>query len=123
VLLKADHPSDSERLMSQAMDVCLDHQDRAYLGELLDVQGRARQAMGDLEGAEEALRSAMSTSLALGAMPARIRTATHLAELLHACGRTAAARDLLDKLLRPLDKKAPFPGLHRALALQTQLTP
>lgn len=123
VLLKAGLPSESDRLMSQAMDVCLDHQDRAYLGELLDVQGRARQAMGDLEGAEEALRSAMSTSLALGAMPARIRTATHLAELLHACGRTAAARDLLDKLLRPLDKKAPFSGLHRALALQTQLTP
>lgn len=120
-LLQAGHAAECDRLMSQAMDVCLDHQDRAYLGELLDVQGRARQALGDIEGAEDALRSAMSTSLALGAMPARIRTATHLAELLNASGRTRSARDLLDKTLRPLDKKAPFSGLHRALTLLEQL--
>ncbi len=121
LLLKAGHASESDRLMSQAMDVALDHQDRAYLGELLDVQGRARQAMGDLEGAEDALRSAMSTSLALGAVPARLHAATHLAELLHASGRTRAAREMLDKALRPLDKKAPFYGMHRALAVLDQL--
>lgn len=120
-LLLAGHAAECDRLMSQAMDVCLDHQDRAYLGELLDVQGRARQVMGDIEGAEDALRSAMSTSLALGAMPARIRAATHLAELLHASGRTRSARDLLDKIVRPLDKKAPFSGLHRAVKLLDQL--
>jgi transcriptional regulator with AAA-type ATPase domain len=122
LLLQAGHASESDRLMGQAMDVALDHQDRAYLGELLDVQGRARQAMGDLEGAEDALRSAMSTALALGAVPARVRAATHLAELLRDSGRARSARDLLDKTLKPLDKKAPFSGLHRALKLLEQLS-
>ena len=93
LLLQAGHASESDRLMGQAMDVALDHQDRAYLGELLDVQGRARQAVGDLEGAEDALRSAMSTALALGAVPARVRAATHLAELLRDSGRARSARD------------------------------
>jgi DNA-binding NtrC family response regulator len=99
LLLQAGHAAESDRLMSQAVDVALDNQDRAYLGELLDVQGRARQAMGDLEGAEDALRSAISISLALGAVPARLHAATHLAQLLHGCGRTRAARELLDKTL------------------------
>ena len=123
VLLAAGHPSECDRLMTQAMDVCLDHQDRAYLGELLDVQGRARQATGDLEGAEEALRSALSTATALGAVPARIRTTTHLAALLHQLGRTRAATELLDKLLRPLDKQSRFEGTHQALALRHQIAP
>ena len=88
---------------------------------LLDVQGRARRAMGDLDGAEEALRSAMSTALALGAVPARLRAATHLAQLLKDDGRVRPARDLLDKTLRAIDKKAPFSGLHRALQLMEGL--
>ena len=123
VLLEAGHPADSDRLMSQAMDVCLDHQDRAYLGELLDVQGRARQALGDFEGAEESLRSAMSTALALGAVPARIRATTHLAELLDQSGRRRSAFDVLDKMLRSFDKMTGFGGLNRALALRERLTP
>lgn len=122
-LLQAGHAADSDRLMSQAMDVCLDHQDRAYLGELLDVQGRARQALGDPEGAEESLRSAMSTALALGAVPARIRATTHLAELLDQSGRSRAALDMLDKLLKSLDKKTGFEGLNQALVLRARLTP
>ena len=123
LLLQSGHAAESDRLMSQAMDVALDHQDRAYLGELLDVQGRARQAMGDLEGAEDALRSAMSTALALGAVPARVHAATHLAELLHASGRTRAARELLDKVLRPLDHNAPFAGVKRAWEVRARLAP
>lgn len=122
VLLAAGHASDSDDLMSQAMDLCLDHQDRAYLGELLDVQGRARQALGDLEGAEEALRSAMSTALALGAVPVRIRATMHLAQLLDQSGRRRSAVDLLDKMLKSLDKKVGFPGFNQALALRAQLT-
>lgn len=121
VLLQAGHAAESDRLMSQAMDVCLDHQDRAYLGELLDVQGRARQALGDLEGAEDALRSAVSTAMALGAVPARIRSTTHLAALLHASGRTRAATELLDKLARSTDQKHHFDGLTQALALRTRI--
>lgn len=121
LLLRAGRPEEADRLITQAMDVALEHQDRAYLGELLDVQGRARRAMGDLDGAEEALRSAMSTALALGAVPARLRAATHLAQLLKDDGRVRPARDLLDKTLRAIDKKAPFSGLHRALQLMEGL--
>jgi len=121
-LLEAGHAADCDRLMSGAMDVCLDQQDRAYLGELLDVQGRARQAMGDAEGAEESLRSAMSTSLALGAVPARIRATTHLAELLEQSGRGRSALDVLDKMLKSLDKKTGFVGLDRALLLRGRLS-
>jgi DNA-binding NtrC family response regulator/alkylhydroperoxidase/carboxymuconolactone decarboxylase family protein YurZ len=121
LLLAAGRPEESDRLMSQAMDVALQHQDRAYLGELLDVQGRARMAMDDFEGAEEALRSAMSTALALGAVPARLRAATHLAELLMRTGRARSAHDLLHKTVGTVDDKQPFPGVHRALNLINKL--
>lgn len=121
MLLSAGRAEEADKLITQAMDVALEHQDRAYLGELLDVQGRARWAMGDLDGAEEALRSAMSTALALGAVPARLRAATHLAQLLQEGGRLRPARDLLDKTLRVFDKKAPFSGLHRALRVMEGL--
>jgi DNA-binding NtrC family response regulator len=121
LLLLAGRPAESDRLMSQALDIALQHQDRAYLGELFGVQGRARMAMGDLDGAEDALRSAMSTALALGAAPARLSAAMHLAELLAGVGRVAQARDMLAKALKPLDENAPFVGLHRALALKERL--
>ena len=121
LLLSAGRAEESDRLMSQAMDVALQHQDRAYLGELLDVQGRARMALEDFEGAEEALRSAMSTALALGAVPARVRSATHLAELMMRTGRARSAHDLLHKTVRSVDDKQPFPGVHRALSLINKL--
>jgi DNA-binding NtrC family response regulator len=121
LLLHAGRSVESDRLMSQALDIALQHQDRAYLGELFDVQGRARMAMGDLDGAEDALRSAMSTALALGAVPARLSAAMHLAELLVAAGRPAQARDMLRKVLKPFDENAPFVGLHRALKLKASL--
>jgi transcriptional regulator with AAA-type ATPase domain len=121
LLLRAGRAAESDRLMSQALDIALEHQDRAYLGELFDVQGRARLAMGDADGAEEAMRSAMSTAQALGAVPARLAAATHLAELLADSGRVAQACDLLDKVLKPLNKDEPFVGIHRAVVLRARL--
>jgi len=121
LLLSSGRAQEADQLIGQAMDIALELQDRAYLGELLDVQGRARQAMGDMDGAEEALRSAMSTALALGCVPARLRAATHLALLMQQAGRVRPARDLLDKTLRGIAPDAPFAGVGRAMALRAAL--
>lgn len=121
LLLSWGKAKESEQLMSHAMEVCLKHQERAYLGELLVVQGRARWAMGQLDEAEDSLRSAMSTALALGAVPARLSAVTYLAQLLCETARPVQARDCLSKVLSPLDKTQAFVGLQRALDLLRQL--
>lgn len=121
LLLSCGKAQEAEQLMTHAMEVCLKYQERAYLGELLVVQGRARWAMGQLDEAEDSLRSAMSTALALGAVPARLSAATHLAKLLCEANRPTQARDCLSKTLAPLDKTQAFVGLHRALDLLQQL--
>jgi len=121
LLLAWGKAKESEQLMAHAMDSCLKHQERAYLGELLVVQGRARWAMGQLDEAEDSLRSAMSTALALGAVPARLSAVTYLAQLLCETARPVQARDCLTKILAPLDKTQAFVGLHRALDLLKQL--
>lgn len=121
LLLSWGKAHESEQLMAHAMEVCLKHQERAYLGELLVVQGRARWAMGQLDEAEDSLRSAMSTALALGAVPARLSAAIHLAQLLGESGRLTQARDCLSKILAPLDKTHAFVGMRRAVDLLDQL--
>ncbi|MGC4062513.1 MAG: sigma 54-interacting transcriptional regulator [Aquabacterium sp.] len=122
LLLAAGRPAESDKLMSHSLDIALEHQDRAYLGELFDVQGRARMAMGDMDGAEDAMRSALSAAMALGALPARLAASTHLAELMAASGRLSQAREILDKALKPLNKNEPFIGIHRAMALRERLS-
>ena len=107
--------------MSQAMDVCLDHQIVPTWVSCPTFRA-GPSGLGRCEGAEESLRSAMSTALALGAVPARIRATTHLAELLEQSGRSRAAFDVLDRMLRTLDKMTGFGGLNRALALRARLT-
>lgn len=121
LLLAAGRPAESDKLMAQSLDIALEHQDRAYLGELFDVQGRARMAMGDMDGAEDAMRGALSAAMALGAVPARLAASTHLAELMAASGRMAQAREILDKALKPLNKNEPFVGIQRAMALRERL--
>lgn len=103
-----------DRMIGEALEVALTHQDRAYLAELLDVQGRARQALGDAEGAEEALRSALSTATALGSVPGRVLAATHLAQLLAGQGRRQAATDVLVRALKGLSPTVPYLGVGRA---------
>ena len=61
-------------------------------------------------------------ALALGAVPARIRATTHFA--LNCWNSLAAAElrfDVLDRMLRALDKMTGFGGLNRALALRARL--
>ena len=118
--LCAGRAAECDGLINHAMDVTLDHQDLVYMGELLIVQGRARAMMGDDEGAEESFRSAWSTAMALGAVPSRLTTATHLAELMWRQGRQRQARELLDKTLRSCDPGAPYAGVQRAWALRKQ---
>jgi DNA-binding NtrC family response regulator len=104
-------------MLDAAIDTALEHQDRAYLGELLCEAGLARLAAGDLEGAEDGLRSALSTARALGSVPARVRAATELAQLLAQRNRNTQAADLLAQTLAGIDTTIPFPGLARALDL------
>lgn len=123
VLLKAGRADECDRLITQALDVVMEHQDRAYLAELIDVQGRAKAAKGDLEGAEEGLRSAMSTAMALGSVPARLESANHLAQLLTDTGRVTSAADVLTRATRLIEPDAPFPGFHRAISRLNELRP
>ncbi|MEO4046624.1 sigma-54 dependent transcriptional regulator [Pseudomonas sp. CAU 1711] len=100
LLLVAGRPSESDALAAQALDTVLEHQDRAYMSELLDVRARARLSMGDTEGGEQGLRSAYSTAVALGSVPARVRTAANLAILLCRTNRRGQALDLLIRAMR-----------------------
>lgn len=122
LLLRAGHPAKSEALVSQAIDVALAHQERAYLSELLDIRARALLAQGDRTGAEQGLRSALSTALALGSVPARITTATHLAQFLLASKQHSLAAEVLAQALRGLSPEtAAPPTLERATSLFNDL--
>ena len=121
LLLQAGRAADCLDLVSHALDIALERQDRAYLGELLTVKARAQWAQNDLAGAEQELRSAMSTAMALGAVAARLGAATHLAQLLRQTQRPDQAEELLIRALRGVAQDTPSPGLTRALQLLEEL--
>lgn len=121
LLLRAGRPDDCELLLSDALDMALEHQERAYLGELLTTKARARWAQDDLDGTEQELRSALSTALALGSVSARIAAATQLARLLQQTRRPEQAAKLLSRALRGVAPDAPSPSLERALQLLEEL--
>jgi hypothetical protein len=58
--------------------------------------------LGDAGAAESGLRTALSTALALGSVPARVDAARHLAGLLRASGRIEDGIDTLERALRTL---------------------
>ena len=121
LLLQAGRPADCESLLADALDLALEHQERTYLGELQTLKARARWAQGDLDGAEQELRSALSTAMALGSVSARIAAATQLALLLRQTRRAQQAAELLARALRGVATEAPPPGLARALQLLAEL--
>jgi transcriptional regulator with AAA-type ATPase domain len=116
-LLAAGLHERAEAILTHAVDTALEHQDRAYLGELLCEAGLARLAGGDADAAEHGLRGALSTARALGSVSARVYAASRLAQLLAGQGRLAHAADLLGQALANLDDSVPFPALTRAQAL------
>lgn len=120
-LLAAGRAADSAALIEQALDIAQSHHERAYLSELMCVGGLAKHMLGDLDSAEDSLRNALSTALALGSVPGRIRAATHLAELLLQDGRRVQAIAVLDKNITDIDSVVPYPALARALQLMEQL--
>lgn len=121
ILLQAGRPEDCYTLISQAIDMALEQQDRAYLGELLVLKARAQQALGKLDIAEQELRSALSTALALGSVPARVAAAYHLARLLQDTNRVAQAAETLTRALRGTDKVGGNPALKKAQRLLDEL--
>ncbi|NHN77053.1 sigma 54-interacting transcriptional regulator [Azotobacter chroococcum] len=121
LLLQAGRPADCESLLADALDLALEHQERTYLGELQTLKARARWAQGDTDGAEQELRSALSTAMALGSVSARIAAATQLALLLRQTRRAEQAAELLARALRGVATEAPPPSLARALQLFAEL--
>ncbi|WP_439889121.1 sigma 54-interacting transcriptional regulator [Pseudomonas sp. MBLB4123] len=121
ILLHAGRPQEAISLATHALDVALDHQERAYLGELMTLKARAVLAAGDAEGAESSLHSALSTARTLGAVPASISAATQLAVLLNQTGRRAQAIEVLLRTVRGMEPKVIYTGLGRALDLLDQL--
>ncbi|MDP3847271.1 MAG: sigma-54 dependent transcriptional regulator [Pseudomonas sp.] len=121
ILLRAGRHHESISLVSQALDVALDHQERAYLSELMLLKASGLLLIGDHEGAESSLQNALSTALALGAVPAAISAATQLAQLLSRTKRGAQAVELLSRAVRGVAPEASHAGLNRALDLLDQL--
>lgn len=109
MLLNAGSAREADALALHAMDTALECQERVYLGELMVVRARARLAMGDTEEAEQGLRSALSTAMALGSVPGRVTAAMHLALLMEHSGRRSQAAELLVRALRgvPLEQASP----------------
>jgi tetratricopeptide (TPR) repeat protein len=102
LLLRAGRAKECEALLATAIDETLARQERVYLGELLVTRARAQWALGDVNAAELGLRTAMSTALAFGSVPARVDAARYLADLLRSTGRNAEAIDTLERGLRSL---------------------
>ncbi len=121
LLLRAGRPRDCERVLSAALDVVLERQERVYLSELLIVRARAVRASGELALAEQELRSAISTAQALGSVPARIAAATHLADLLAEIGRHADAIQTLERALRGTPPLQAAPVTQRAASRLAEL--
>ncbi|WP_028203896.1 sigma-54-dependent transcriptional regulator [Paraburkholderia nodosa] len=100
VLLRSGRAQQCATMLSTAVDETLARQERAHLGELLVTRARAQWALGDLTSAEQGLRTALSTALAFGSVPARVEAARYLADLLRATGRRSEAIDTLARALR-----------------------
>lgn len=102
LLLRAGRAQTCEAILATAIDETLARQERVYLGELLVTRARAQWALGDLTAAEQGLRTALSTALAFGSVPARVDAARYLADLLRSTGRRAEAIDTAERGLRGL---------------------
>jgi tetratricopeptide (TPR) repeat protein len=106
LLLRAGRAKTCEAILATAIDETLARQERVYLGELLVTRARAQWALGDLTAAEQGLRTALSTALAFGSVPARVDAARYLADLLQSTGRRAEAIETLARGLRDVSLDA-----------------
>ncbi|BCQ29692.1 sigma 54-interacting transcriptional regulator (plasmid) [Caballeronia sp. NK8] len=120
LLLRAGRAEACKAMIADAIEETLARQERVYMGELLVTQARAHWALGDLSAAESGLRTALSTALALGSMPARIDAARHLALLLRTTGRIGESIDTLERGLRTLAPGA-TPRVDAAMDLLAEL--
>jgi tetratricopeptide (TPR) repeat protein len=121
LLLMAGRPAQCERLLSQAIELALARNERAYLIELFELRARAWIALGEPACAERELRSALLSAQILGSVAASIGVATRLAELLDQGGRRSESIDLLTRALRGVERDAAFPRLSRALHVLERL--
>ncbi|CAH2803929.1 MAG: hypothetical protein PPHEINF_5576 [uncultured Paraburkholderia sp.] len=120
LLLRAGRAKECEALLATAIDETLARQERVYLGKLLVTRARAQWALGDVNAAELGLRTALSTALAFGAVPARVDAARYLADLLRSTARVAEAIETLERGLRSLPVDA-TPRVARAAKLLAEL--
>lgn len=121
ILLRAGQARQCLNLIGQAIDLALEHQERAYLGELLVVRARALWALGEPDVAEQELRGVISTAMALGSTPARLAAAHQLALLLRERGQFTLAQEALARALRGVEADGGAPVLARVQALQQAL--
>ncbi|RQS07881.1 sigma-54 dependent transcriptional regulator [Burkholderia sp. Bp8998] len=99
ILLSTGRARQCEILVSDALDMVIRRQERAYLGELLILKARAQSMLGDTAGAEQGLRIAISTALALGSVPARVAAMGHLADLSRQPARPTSIIEAIDRPL------------------------
>ena len=128
-LSAARHAADLFDAFSQAPDAS----DWTYMsvGPFADAQAYLRFAEA-AQASDDPLHHAvieLATGCAIGSLALmRVDTASGVMEVGFVCysrqlKRTRAATELLDKLLRPLDKQSRFAGTHQALALRHQIAP
>ncbi|MCP3752962.1 sigma 54-interacting transcriptional regulator [Pseudomonas sp. SBB6] len=114
VLLLAGRVREALALVNNALDLAQDHQERAYLCELMLLKGRALLAAGEQDEAESTLRNALSTTLTLGSVPARLRTGLELTRLLQHDGRLEQAALVLERALRGIEADCGYPPAQQA---------
>ncbi|WP_027213434.1 sigma-54-dependent transcriptional regulator [Burkholderia sp. WSM2232] len=124
LLLRAGRARECEAMLATAIDETLARQERVYLGKLLVTRARAQWALGDVNAAELGLRTALSTALAFGSVPARVDAARYLGDLLRSTGRVSEAIETLERGLRslPVDATPRVAGTAKLLTELQQQT-
>lgn len=75
-------PDKAREQVELALRIAMEHRELAYFPELLCVHGKVLWALGEVEGAEAEIRSAVSTATAMGSAPALLEAEETLARLL-----------------------------------------
>lgn len=120
VLCAAQQWAAAEVLLDEALELSLEQQERAYLAELMVIKACIQQGKGKQQEAEQGLRSALATALALGSVPARLQAAWALAQLLSAQGRDVEALDVARRAIRGVEFETPYPVLQAIVAWLSQ---
>ncbi len=110
-------------LIKESLSIVESTDQRWDEAEIRRVHGTLLRARGDGAAAEKAFHGARAVARKQGAKLWELRASCALAELLHAQGSPAKARDVLNLLIESFGAQADVPDLRRARTLLQTITP